>query len=149
MIGRVAGGDPLEARLGHLVAIFDERGDDPGQLYAVLAGDRIAKASELIGGHLMGADGQVEAVVRDLEIKAARPPAGEIGPKMLLVGALIGREAQVAVEAEDLNLHIRSQVLLQLEQERFHGLAHLVFVDRSVGLEKGLAVVTLQAAKER
>src|SRR5438874_10054700 len=67
---------------------------------------------------------------------------------MLLIWALVGREAQVAVEAEDLDLHIRPQVSLELGKERFHRLAHLLYVHRSVGFEKGLAVVTLQAAKE-
>src|SRR5438477_2799941 len=148
VIGRVSGWHALEARLGDLVAILDERGDDPGQFFAVLAGDRIAKASELIGGHLMSADRHVEPVVRDLEIKPARPAAGQIGAEMLLIWALVGREAQVAVEAEDLDLQIRPQVSLELGKERFHRLAHLLFVHRSVGFEKGLAVVTLQAAKE-
>src|SRR5437773_1438553 len=52
VIGRVTRGDALEARLRHLVALLDEGGDDPRQLFAVLSSDRIAKAVELIGRHL-------------------------------------------------------------------------------------------------
>jgi hypothetical protein len=67
---------------------------------------------------------------------------------MLLVRALIGREAKVAVEAEDLDLDIRPQVLFEFGEEGLHGLPHLLLVHLSVGLEKGLGVVTLQAVKE-
>jgi hypothetical protein len=67
---------------------------------------------------------------------------------MFLVGALVWREAKVAVEAEDLDIDIRAQVLLELSQEGLHRLSHLLLVDLSVGLEVGLAVVTLQAVKE-
>jgi hypothetical protein len=67
---------------------------------------------------------------------------------MLFVGALIRREAKVAVEAEDLDLDIRPQIMLELGEQGLHRLSHLLLVDLSVGLEEGLAVVLLQAVKE-
>ena len=76
MVDRVSGGDPLEARLGHPVAVLDEGGDDPSQLFAVLSGDRIAEAGELIGRHFVRTDRDVHPVVRDLEVHAARARAG-------------------------------------------------------------------------
>jgi hypothetical protein len=67
---------------------------------------------------------------------------------MLLVRALVGREAKVAVEPEDLGLDTRPQVLLEFLEKSLHRRSDLLFVDCSVGLEKGLAVVALQAVKE-
>src|SRR6202140_5682708 len=149
MIGRVTGRDPFEARLGPLVAVRDKGGDDPIEFLAFLSGNRIAVAGELIGRHLMRTHGHVQAVVRDLEIDAAGPGAGQVRAQMFLVRALVWRKAQVAVEAEDLGLDIRlPQVLLQLAEQGLHRLSHLLLVDLSVGLEVGLAVVALQAVKE-
>ena len=148
MISWVSGRHALEARLGHLIAVLAERGNDPGQLLAVLAGDGIAKARELIECQLMRPDRGVQPVVRDLQVKAAGGSTGHVGAEMLLVRTLIGRESKVAVEAENLDLVPWPQVLLELGEERFHRLPHLFLVDRSVSLEVGLAVVTLQAVKE-
>ena len=148
MVGWVSRGDALEARFRHLVALLDEGADDPSQLFAVLSGDCIAIAVELIGRHLVRADGEVETVVGDLQVEAAASGGRKIGAQVLLVGALVGSEAEIAIQAEDLDLDIRPQVALDLGEQRLHRLAHLLLVDLPVRLEVGLAVVTLQAVKE-
>src|SRR6266550_1650271 len=102
MIGSVAQGDALEARFRHLVTLLDEGADDPSQLFAVLSRDRVAIAVELIGRHVVRADGEVEAVVGDLQVEATGSGGGKVRAQVLLVGALVGSEAKIAIEAEDL-----------------------------------------------
>src|SRR5205814_7535888 len=95
VIGRVSRGDAPEARFRHLVALLDEGTDDPSQLFALLSRDRIAIAVQLIGRHLVRADGEVEAVVGDLQVETAGSGGGKVGAQMLLVGALVGGGAMI------------------------------------------------------
>src|SRR5439155_2972039 len=58
------------------------------------------------------------------------------------------RESEVAIETEDLARQARPDVALELRDQRLHRLSHLLLVDLPVGLEVGLTVVLLEAAKE-
>ena len=83
-----------------------------------------------------------------MQVEAAGSGGGKVRAQMLLVGTLVGSEAKVAIQAEDLDLDVGPQVPLDLGEQRLHRLAHLLLVDLPVRLEVGLAVVTLQAVKE-
>src|ERR1700737_2047943 len=81
MIGGGSGGDAAGARLGHLVAVLDQGGDDPGELFAALSTHGITEASELIGRHFVRADCDVQPAVRNLGENAAGPVAGAHAPR--------------------------------------------------------------------
>src|SRR5262249_34922811 len=76
---------------------------------------------------------------------ATRPLAALHGGDVGLVWGFVGREADVAVDAEH---PPRSELRLQLGEEREHRPSHASLVGVAVGLEVPLRVVELQADEE-
>ena len=140
VIRRIATGRGLQLVATHVQAGGLHRVDHPGKPLASGARHRLPIARQPTGVRHMSTGGRKKLMGVEVDVE----PAGG-GADVGLVGRLVGREADVAIDAED---PARAEMRLQLGQQLQHRSFDLVLVLFAMGLEVPFRVVQLETLEE-